>query len=241
VVFAGQRSGDTHEGAMIFKLVGGIVYTVIIFGVCLFAPAGTLRWWRAWVFLAVLIVCNAWTMFGVMAHNEELLNERYGSPIQKGQPLADRIILIVIVLSFVGFMVLIPLDVFRFHLLGRPGFVASSLGLPLFVAGWVFITLALRENTFAAPVVRHQEERHQAVVDSGVYAIVRHPMYAGAIPMMLGIALWLESYAAALFVAVFMAVVAARIVVEERLLERELPGYTAYTSRVRYRMIPFVW
>jgi len=226
---------------MKLKLIGGIVYTFLIFAIFLFLPAGTLRWWRAWIFLGVLVICAAWTMFGVMAHNEALLDERYGGPAQKGQPLADKIILMLLMVSFLCFLVLIPLDVFRLHLLGGPGLALSSFGLVLFVAGWTIITLALRENTFAAPVVKLQEERHQAVVDSGVYAFVRHPMYAGAIPMMIGIALWLESYAAALFVAAFFTVVAARILVEERLLERELPGYAAYTHRVRYRMIPFVW
>ena len=111
----------------------------------------------------------------------------------------------------------------------------------MFVTGWITITLALKENAFAAPVVKHQEERHQVVVDSGVYAIVRHPMYAGGIPMMLGVALWLESSAAVLFATIPMALMAIRIRIEEQLLERELPGYDEYRHRVRFRVIPFVW
>ena len=91
-------------------------------------------------------------------------------------------------------------------------------------------------------MVKLQEERHQTVIDAGVYSIVRHPMYAGGALIMLGLPLWLESYAAALLAIVPVAtILVLRILFEERFLRRELKGYNAYTERVRYRMIPFVW
>jgi protein-S-isoprenylcysteine O-methyltransferase Ste14 len=125
--------------------------------------------------------------------------------------------------------------------MGKPGTVVSSLGLALVVAGWWLAYLGLRENAFAAPVVKYQEERQQAVIDTGVYSIVRHPMYAGGALLAVGIPLWLESYPAALLTSVPIATVALRIVFEERFLKRELKGYDAYTQRVRYRLIPFLW
>ena len=91
------------------------------------------------------------------------------------------------------------------------------------------------------PVVRLQEERHQRVIDTGVYAIVRHPMYTGFVPMAVGPALWLESYTAALLAILPIALLAVRSVFEERFLKRELKGYDAYMERVRYRLISFVW
>ena len=103
------------------------------------------------------------------------------------------------------------------------------------------MTLALLENAFAAPVVKHQEERQHRVIESGVYGVVRHPMYAGTVPLLVGMPLWLESYAAAILASIPAATLAVRIVVEERFLRRELAGYDAYTQRVRYRLIPFVW
>ncbi|MGH7935272.1 MAG: methyltransferase family protein [Candidatus Binataceae bacterium] len=225
----------------ILKLVAGVILNSAIFGVLLFVPAGTLSWWRAWVFIGVVFVCAAVTMFGVFARNEELLDERYRAPIQKGQPLADKIILLVLVTSFAGCIVFIPLDVFRFRLMVTPGVLVSLLGLALIVAGWWIIALALKANAFAAPVVKHQEERQQTVVDSSVYGIVRHPMYAGAIPFIVGIPLWLGSYAAALLTIVPIGTIVLRILIEEQFLRRELKGYAGYTERVRHRMVPFVW
>lgn len=103
------------------------------------------------------------------------------------------------------------------------------------------MTLALRENAFAAPVVKNQRERLQKVIDSGVYGLVRHPMYAGAVLLLVGMPLWLESYAAAVVAAFPVGMLALRILVKEQFLRRELAGFYAYTKRVRYRLIPFVW
>src|SRR5574341_2440618 len=136
----------------IFKLVVGIIVNVAVSGGLLFLPAGTLAWWRAWVFLGVVITGTVATMVGVFRDNKELLNERFKPPIQQGQPLADKIVVLLVIATFLGVIVYIPLDVFRFPLMGKPGRVVSSLGLVLFVAGWWIMSLAFRENAFAAPV-----------------------------------------------------------------------------------------
>jgi protein-S-isoprenylcysteine O-methyltransferase Ste14 len=224
-----------------FKIIAGIFYPVAIFAVLLFLPAGTLHWWRAWVLLGAVFVSATATMLTVFPGNEGLLDERYKPPFQKGQPLADKIITPAFLAAFVGLIVFIPLDVFRFHLLGGPGIIVASAGLICFVAGWWLIALSLNQNTFAAPVVKYQEERNQIVIDTGPYAIVRHPMYTGGALLMVVMPLWLESYAGALLASVPIAVLAVRIVFEERFLRRELKGYDAYACRVRYRLIPLLW
>src|SRR5262249_40147046 len=184
------------------KLTLGIVFNVAIFGVFLFWPAGTLHWWRAWVFLGVVFVGTVASTVAVFRVNKDLLEERLKPPVQKGQPLADKIVVVLFIGAFVGLIVFIAVDVFRFHLMAKPGTLVSSLGLVFFVAGWWIMTLALRENAFAAPVVKHQEERHHTVIDSGVYGLVRHPMYAGAVPLLVGMPLWLESYAGAILASI---------------------------------------
>ncbi len=226
---------------LILKLITAVVIELAIFGALLFIPAGTLHWWRAWVFLGVIFGCVAATMAFVFRYREDLLTERLRFPFQKGQPLADKIVVPLLIASYIAWAVFIPLDVFRFRLIGRPGAPVSSLGLALVVAGWWIITLAVRENPFAVAVVRHQAERHQTVIDTGVYGVVRHPMYAGAVLLLVGMALWLESYAGALLASVPVAVLVVRTVIEENLLRRELQGYAAYMQRVRYRLIPLVW
>ena len=130
----------------------------------------------------------------------------------------------------------------NFNFMPKPGAIVSFLGLLLFLAGWWIMFLALRENPFASAVVRHQEEREQRVIDTGVYAIVRHPMYFGGVLLVIGMPLWLESLAAACFAAIVpIGLLVLRILVEERFLKRELRGYDAYMKKVRYRLIPFLW
>jgi Phospholipid methyltransferase len=103
------------------------------------------------------------------------------------------------------------------------------------------VVTALCLIAFAAGVVKYQKERHQRVIDSGVYSKVRHPMYAGAIPFLIGSCLWLGSYAATLMALLPIAGFALRIQIEEHFLCRELAGYQDYTKRIRYRLIPHLW
>ena len=235
------RHGNGTVHMSICTLIGGVLLNVAIFGGLLFVPAGTLDWWRAWVFLGVVFVGAVASTVSVFRVNKDVLAERFKPPIQKGQPLADQIVVVLLIAGFVSVLVGMPLDVFRWHLMATPGTLVSSLGLVLFVVGWWIMTLALRENAFAAPVVKYQEDRQHTVIESGVYGVVRHPMYAGAVPLLVGMPLWLESYAAALLASVPIGILVVRIVVEEQFLRRALAGYNAYTERVRYRLIPFVW
>ena len=225
---------------MLRQIVGVVFYTML-FVAFLFAPAGTLDWWRGWVFIVVLFVVGLVSTVGLYRVNRDLLVERSKLPVQPGQPLADKVLLLSFMASYAALVSFITLDVFRFHLMPGPGPVVAWLGLGLYLAGSWMVFVALRTNAFAAAVVRHQTERHHAVVDTGVYSYVRHPMYAGLAPLVVGMCLWLGSYAAALAALVPLGILAARIVLEERFLRRELEGYDEYTRRVRYRLIPGVW
>jgi protein-S-isoprenylcysteine O-methyltransferase Ste14 len=218
-----------------------VIFGLAFFALLLFLPAATLHWWRAWVLLGVIFMGMVGAVVSLARGHEGLLKERLKPPVQRGQPLVDKIIVVLYGAAILGLMVFIPLDVFRFHLMGKPGPLVSSLGLVLFLSGWWIVYLALRENAFAAPVVKHQEERQQTIIATGVYSIVRHPMYAGSVLVWVGIPLWLESYAAALLASILIATVALRTVFEERFLRRKLNGYEAYMEKVRYSLIPFVW
>ncbi|HEY9825133.1 MAG TPA: isoprenylcysteine carboxylmethyltransferase family protein [Stenomitos sp.] len=226
---------------MVFKAFLALATNFIIFGGLLFLPAGTLDWWRAWVFVGVIVISAIATVVTVFRADDALWNERLKPPIQEGQPLPDKIITVLFLAAFLALIVSIPLDVFRYHLLGKPNAIIAGVGLFLFVAGWLMVSLSFKANTFAAPVVKYQAERQQTVIDTGVYGIVRHPMYAGAVLLMIGMPLWLESYAAVGWAIVPTALLAVRILIEEQFLRQALEGYTAYTQRVRYRLLPYVW
>ena len=152
----------------ILKVLYALLGNFVIFGGLLFLPAGTLNWWRAWVFLGVVAISVIATMTIAFRENEELWNERLKSPIQQGQPRIDKIIISLFVLAFFGLVAAIPLDVFRFHLLSKPGAIASGFGLLIFIAGWWMISFSFKEDSFTARVVKHQAEGHQTVIETGV-------------------------------------------------------------------------
>jgi protein-S-isoprenylcysteine O-methyltransferase Ste14 len=223
------------------RLLFSVLWNSGTYGAALFVAAGTFDWWRAWVLVGMIAVGTLAMMLLVFRTRPDLLRERMKGMVQKGQPVADRVLVLAFLVCYMGSTAFIGLDVFDLHLLPKPSMWVSSIGLVLVVVGWVVIALVFRENAFAAPVVKHQTTRGHKVVDTGVYSIVRHPMYAGIFVFSAGMALWLESYAGALAAIVPIGVLALRIVFEERFLRKELPGYGSYAERIRYRLIPFVW
>ena len=213
-----------------------------VVGVVLFLAAGTLAWRRAWVLLGVLLVVRVASAIAVFRVNPALLRERATVLMHRDQPAVDKVVLLAFMTTaFIGVPAVAALDVFHWNLLPDPPMLVAALGLGLFVLGWIITALALRENAFAVTVVRRQAERHHRVVDTGVYGVVRHPMYAGNPFVLVGMSLWLGSYTAALCATVPLALLMARIGLEERFLRRELPGYPEYMSRVAYRLVPGIW
>jgi len=208
--------------------------------VLLFAPAGDARSWRSWTLLGVLLVVRFAGIVFLYRRNPDLLRERRKGPVQAGQPIADRVLLFLFMASFAALFAFAAFDAAHPSLGAPPADIAPRL-LALFAAGWVLATHALAVNTHAILVVKHQREREHSVADTGAYRIVRHPMYAAMLVLMPGIGLWLRSWAGMLASAIPAGFLALRIVYEERLLERELPGYRAYQAKVAYRLIPGVW
>ncbi|MBV9973748.1 MAG: isoprenylcysteine carboxylmethyltransferase family protein [Candidatus Eremiobacteraeota bacterium] len=226
---------------MTIKLVLSIGASVGIMAALLFVPAGTLNWPSAWVTLGFYLIGTVLRSVDLSQSGMDLLRERLKPPFQRGQPLADKIVLAVLIASFYAMIVLAALDIFRFHLMPTPPIHMQALGFLLAFLGWSIAWAGLRENAFAASVVRLQEERRQTVVDTGAYSIVRHPIYAGRALLTIGLPLWLGSYAATIFALIPTMALIARIVIEEQLLKRDLGGYDDYTTRVRYRLIPSIW
>ena len=219
----------------------GLVGHVALFAALLFLGAGTWRWPRAWVLLGVLLVLRVISRSLLWTSRADLLAERARGPVQSGQSFADRILLAAFMASYAGIVAFSAADVWRLHLLPPLPTWLAVLGLAAFIVGTGIVHNALRTNPFATTVVRLQEERGQTVVREGPYGIVRHPMYAGLVPLMLGVAAWLGSAAAMIAVAVPTIILCVRIVLEERMLRARLPGYADYAREVRWRLVPGVW
>jgi len=209
-------------------------------GGLLFCSAGTLAWTGGWIFLAEMILGSVASMLWLQRHDPGLLQERLGGPIQKGQVFWDKLFMAGMILIWYGWLALMGFDVGRWGISHAPVWVTVA-GAALIPAGFLAVLRTFRENSFAAPVIKIQKERGQKVIDTGPYAVVRHPMYAGALLYMLGTPLVLGSFIGLAVLPIVVAYLIMRIFIEERALKRELPGYSGYAARVRYRLVPHVW
>ena len=226
---------------LIIKGLIGTTVQIAFFAGLLFIPAGTWQWPRAIQFLMAHAVLSLTATIVLALFAPASLEARLQGPVHKSQPKADRIIsFFLFSLLFVWF-VTIPLEVFHLQWLPAPGFMVSMFGAGLFFVGYAIIVIAVYQNEFAAPIVRDQSERGHVLVDTGLYACIRHPLYLGFVFYFIGVALWLESYLSLFLLPVIYIILLARIFVEEKTLRETLPGYTEYMTRVRYRIIPFVW
>jgi len=220
-----------------------IVQTLLWYGgmgLLLFVAAGTVEWPAAWIFLAQAIVVSLVGGLWLARYDPALFQERLGAPIQKDQPTADKIVLTVFIVGFLGAHVLMALDAVRFRWSSVPLSVQVFGELILLISLWISFRV-LRENSFAAPVVKIQEDRRQTVISTGLYRYVRHPMYAGALLYLVGTSLLLGSLRGLAAVVVLAILLGIRIQIEEKALRAGLEGYDDYAARVRYRLIPRVW
>jgi protein-S-isoprenylcysteine O-methyltransferase Ste14 len=236
-----RRYCSRVSATTILRVILAALLQPALLALALFYPPGSFAWPRAWALMAVFFVATVASLIVLARGSPELLAERFKPPLQRGQPPADKVIVVIFIAAFAAAIRFIPYDVFELHWLPAPGPVAATLGLLALLAGWWIVLAAMRANAFAVPVVKSQAARHQHVVSEGPYAVVRHPMYAGVALVMLGMPLWLGSWAGALVALVPIAILAVRIGIEEDFLRRELPGYADYAGRVRARLIPGVW
>jgi protein-S-isoprenylcysteine O-methyltransferase Ste14 len=211
---------------------------LILLAVAMFLPAGDIRWTKGWLFLLVFLLLMAAGVVYLWRTNPDIFVAR--SKIHAGTKGWDKVLMVFLLSSFVAIFPVAGFDAGRFHW--------SSVSLGLIVLGYVLLCVGFfisiwvyRVNKFAEPGVRIQTERGQKVIDTGPYAIVRHPLYLGALIMSAGIPLALGSFWALVPAGVGVLILVVRTVMEDRTLQEELEGYKEYAGRVRYRLIPGVW
>jgi protein-S-isoprenylcysteine O-methyltransferase Ste14 len=210
---------------------------LLSFGALLFWPAGTFHYWQGWAFLAVFALSTWIPTVYLMRTNPAALERRMQAGPKAETRHLQRILIIVIFIAFPATFVLCALD-WRFGWSMVPASV-SVVGDVLVAVGLGLAMLVIIQNSYAAANVRVEEG--QTLASTGLYGLVRHPMYTGNVLLMIGIPLALGSYWGLFLLIPGMVVLVLRILDEEDLLTHELSGYRDYSQKVRYRLLPYVW
>ena len=235
---AAQAVHRVGEFAMLFaRMLFQTLAMILVLGLLLFLPARTLAWPGAWAFLGLMAALSLGVGAWLARADPGLLEERMKPLVQKDQKPWDKLLISIIGLGFLAWLAGMGFEVGRSGVQTPPW--AQYVGAGLVAATFACTVLVFRENRFAAPVVKAQAG--QEVISTGPYAVVRHPMYAGALPLFVGTPLMLGAPWGLLFLAVIVPVLALRIGIEERMLRQVLPGYGAYADQVRFRLLPGVW
>ena len=213
-----------------------IAFLIFLLAV-LFGAAGTLDYWQAWLFLAVFIACSAGLGLYFVRHDPALVERRMRAGPAAEQEPAQRIIIALLLAGLLAMLVLAAFDR-RWHWSEVPAWltILADFGI---VGSFVIFFFVMKQNSYAASTVR--VEGGQTVISTGLYGLVRHPMYAGALSLMLPMPLALGSYWALMLLIPLLPILVWRLLDEERVLRRDLPGYAAYCERVRYRLVPGLW
>ena len=224
---------------MIAKWLAQSLAWIVGMGALLFGAAGTLHWRAVWIFLATMAVIGIGTGLWLARTDPGLFAERMRFKARDQQPADDKKIVWLFMIVSVIWLIAIGLD-HRLHGTDFPAAI-QALGLAGLLLSTLFVMWVMRENSFAAPLVRIQSERGHRVISSGPYAFVRHPMYTATIAYFVAITLLLGSWWGLAVAPLFVALFVVRVGIEERTLVAGLPGYADYTARVRYRLVPGLW
>ena len=219
------------------RVFASSVWFLVLYCMVVFVPAWTLSYWQGWAYIAVATTATIISTAYLARTNPAALQRRMQGGPRAESRTTQKILVTAIVVSTLGVMAFSAFD----HRMGWSSVPAwvSVVGDVLVAAGLAIASLVVVQNAYAAATVRVEE--NQQLANDGVYKRVRHPMYIGALIMMLGVPLALGSYWGLLFVPLSVLVFALRILDEERMLTQELGGYREYTQQVRYRLVPHVW
>jgi protein-S-isoprenylcysteine O-methyltransferase Ste14 len=219
------------------KAIGGLLRLAATLAVLLFVPVWTLDYWQAWVFLAVFSIATFAITLHLMKKDPKLLERRVNAGVRAEKEKSQKIIQSLATIAFVAVICFPAFD----HRFGWSAVLPSVVvaGDVLVALGLLVIFFVFRENTYTAGVIA--VEMGQKVISTGPYALVRHPMYAGALVMLLGVPLALGSWWGLLTFIPITIVIVWRLLEEERILVKNLPGYSEYRDRVKYRLVPLLW
>jgi protein-S-isoprenylcysteine O-methyltransferase Ste14 len=219
------------------KAFSGLLFLLIVMAALLFLPAWTLDYWQGWAFLTVFGASALAITVYLMKKDPKLLERRLQAGPTAEKERSEKIIQTITSIMFIAMLVVPALD-HRSHWSAMPPYVAIA-GDVLVALGFLIIFFVYKENTFASATIELAPE--QKVISTGLYALVRHPMYMGALFLFVGIPLALGSWWGLLGFALMTPALIWRSFDEEKFLAKNLRGYVEYKNKVRYRLVPFVW
>jgi protein-S-isoprenylcysteine O-methyltransferase Ste14 len=222
---------------LVIRAFAGLLFLLIVMAVIIFVLAWTLDYWQAWIFLAVFFVPPLLITIYLMKHDPKLLERRTTAGPGAEQERIQNIIQALAGLAFIAIFIVSALD-HRFGWSTVPAYV-TALGDVLVIFGFYLVFLVFKENTFASGTIEVVAE--QRVISTGPYALVRHPMYIGALVMLVGVPLALGSWWGLLAIIPMIIVLILRLLDEEKFLAKNLAGYRDYQSKVRYHLFPLIW
>lgn len=207
---------------------------LVLMGILLFVPAGTLVWGGGWLLMSLLFVPMLVLGLVLLLKAPELLRKRLNS--REGEAAQKKVVGLAAMVFLLGFAAA-GLD-FRFGWTHVPGWIVKAASV-LFLASYGMYAEVMRENAYLSRTIEVQAE--QKVIDTGLYGIVRHPMYAASVLMFMSMPLVLGSWISLIVFCIYPVLIIMRIRNEEQVLLAGLKGYAAYREKVKYRLIPFVW
>jgi protein-S-isoprenylcysteine O-methyltransferase Ste14 len=219
------------------KAFGGLLQLVVFMAAALFIPAGTLNYRQAWFFLGVFFIAVLMITIYLIKKDPQLLERRIKAGSGAETRRSQKIIQFLAAIAFIAIFILCALD-HRFAWSVLPYYVIVA-GDFLVALGLLTVFFVFRENSYASATIEIADE--QRLITTGPYAIVRHPMYSGAFVMLAGVPPALGSWWGLLAVIPIMLVIIWRLIDEEKFLQINLAGYSAYLSDVKYRLLPFIW
>ena len=222
---------------LVIRAFAGLLFLLIVMAIIIFVPAWTLDYRQAWIFLVVFFVPPLLITIYLMKHDPKLLERRTTAGPGAEQERIQNIIQALAGLAFIAIFIVSALD-HRFGWSTVPAYV-TALGDVLVIFGFYLVFLVFKENTFASGTIEVVAERR--VISTGPYALVRHPMYIGALVMLVGVPLALGSWWGLLAIIPMIIVLILRLLDEEKFLAKNLAGYSDYQSKVRYHLFPLIW
>lgn len=219
------------------KAFGGLVFLLIVMASAIFISAGTIIYQQAWMFLTVFGTATTAITIYLMIYDARLLERRVNAGPAAEKEKSQKIIQSIASFTFLLVFIIPAID-FRFKF-SQVSPLISLIGDAFVALGLFIVFLVFRENSFTSGTIK--VESNQKIITTGLYSFIRHPMYTGAIIMLTGVPIGLGSLWGILSIIPLIFIIILRLVDEERLLERELPGYTEYQKRVTYRLIPGIW